>query len=75
MENIVEANEKLVTVVKQLINKVKVLKEENSNLKNQLGTATQSLTLTDNEKAEIEKLLVETKEILEEDNPLVGQTV
>ena len=74
MENIFEAQSALLETTKQLLAKVKQLKNENSELKTQVSAATSSVKLTDEQKIEIEKLLTETKEVLEE-NPLVGQTV
>lgn len=74
MENIFEAQNALLETTKQLLAKVKQLKNENSELKNQVSAATSSVKLTDEQKIEIEKLLTETKEVLEE-NPLVGQAV
>ncbi len=74
MENIFEAQNALLDTTKQLLAKVKQLKNENSELKTQVFAATSSVKLTDEQKTEIEKLLTETKEVLEE-NPLVGQTV
>ncbi len=74
MDNLIEANEKLINTVKSLITKIKDLRNENENLKIQLNSSQSAMILTNEQKAEIEKLLVETKEVLE-DNPLVGQTV
>lgn len=73
MDNLIEANEKLINTVKSLIAKIKDLRNENENLRMQLNSSQSAMILTDEQKAEIEKLLVETKEVLE--NPLVGQAV
>lgn len=53
----------LLEAVKQLIQKVKELKEENRQLKDKLI----SLDLTDDQKKEIENLLLETKRVLQEE--------
>lgn len=74
MDNLIEANEKLINTVKSLIVKIKDLRNENENLKLQLNNSQSAMILTNEQKAEIEKLLVETKEVLE-DSPLLGQTV
>lgn len=73
MDNLIEANEKLIDTVKSLVAKIKDLRNENENLRMQLNSSQSAMILTNEQKAEIEKLLVETKEVLE--NPLVGQTV
>ncbi len=73
MDNLIEANEKLINTVKSLIAKIKDLRNENENLRMQLNSSQSAMILTDEQKTEIEKLLVETKEVLE--NPLVGQAV
>lgn len=73
MDNLIEANEKLIDTVKSLIAKIKDLRNENENLRMQLNSSQSAMILTNEQKAEIEKLLVETKEVLE--NPLVGQAV
>lgn len=73
MDNLIEANEKLIDTVKSLIAKIKDLRNENENLRMQLNSSQSAMILTNEQKAEIEKLLVETKEVLE--NPLVGQVV
>ncbi len=74
MDNLIEANEKLINTVKSLIVKIKDLRNENENLRMQLNSSQSAMILTNEQKAEIEKLLVETKEVLE-DSPLLGQTV
>lgn len=74
MDNLIEANEKLINTVKSLIIKIKDLRNENENLRMQLNSSQSAMILTNEQKAEIEKLLVETKEVLE-DSPLLGQTV
>lgn len=74
MDNLIEANEKLINTVKSLIVKIKDLRNENENLGMQLNSSQSAMILTNEQKAEIEKLLVETKEVLE-DSPLLGQTV
>jgi len=74
MDNLIEANEKLINTIKGLIVKIKDLRNENENLRMQLNSSQSAMILTNEQKAEIEKLLVETKEVLE-DSPLLGQTV
>lgn len=71
METIMDAQQELIIVVKNLIGKVKSLKEENSQLKSQLHIAEQNsaktanaLILTTEQKMQIEALLQETKTIL-----------
>ncbi len=73
MDNLIEANEKLINTVKSLIAKIKDLRNENENLRMQLNSSQSAMILTDEQKTEIEKLLVETKEVLE--HPLVGQAL
>ena len=67
MNDIFEANKALMDTSKQLILRVKDLKAENVALRTQISSTQNSLTLTDEQKAEIEQLLAETKAVLTED--------
>lgn len=53
----------LIEAIEKLIQKVKDLKDENLELKNKLI----SIDLTDDQKKEIETLLLETKKVLQEE--------
>lgn len=53
----------LIEAIEKLIQKVKDLKDENRELKNKLI----SIDLTDDQKKEIETLLLETKKVLQEE--------
>lgn len=60
MNDLLEVNKKLLENIKNLIAKVNQLKEENKQLK-----AANNLFLTDEQKKEIDELLLETKKVLE----------
>lgn len=62
MNTLLEANRKLLELVTQLVAKVK---EQKATIQ-ELRTINQQSILTDEQKAEIEKLLLETKEVLEQ---------
>lgn len=62
MNTLLEANKKLLELVTQLVAKVK---EQKATIQ-ELRTINQQSVLTDEQKAEIEKLLLETKEVLEQ---------
>lgn len=62
MNTLLEANKKLLELVTQLVAKVK---EQKVTIQ-ELRTINQQSVLTDEQKAEIEKLLLETKEVLEQ---------
>lgn len=62
MNTLLEANKKLLELVTQLVTKVK---EQKATIQ-ELRTINQQSVLTDEQKAEIEKLLLETKEVLEQ---------
>ena len=62
MNTLLEANKKLLELVTQLVAKVK---EQKATIR-ELRTINQQSVLTDEQKAEIEKLLLETKEVLEQ---------
>ena len=62
MNTLLEANKKLLELVTQLVAKVK---EQRVTIQ-ELRTINQQSVLTDEQKAEIEKLLLETKEVLEQ---------
>ena len=62
MNTLLEANKKLLELVTQLVVKVK---EQKATIQ-ELRTINQQSVLTDEQKAEIEKLLLETKEVLEQ---------
>lgn len=64
MNDIFEANKTLFDVTRRLIAKVKSVTTENNSLKAQLNSAQSATALTDEQKAEIEQLLAETKEVL-----------
>lgn len=66
MNNIFEANQTLLQLIKDLIAKLKVLKNENIDLKNQIATNNSQLLLTEEQKAEIEQLLAVAKSLTEE---------
>lgn len=66
MNNIFEANQALLQLIKDLIAKLKVLKNENIDLKNQIATNNSQLLLTEEQKAEIEQLLAVAKSLTEE---------
>lgn len=66
MNNIFEANQALLQLIKDLIAKLKVLKNENTDLKNQIATNNSQLLLTEEQKAEIEQLLAVAKSLTEE---------
>lgn len=66
MNNIFEANQALLQLIKDLIAKLKVLKNENTNLKNQIATNNSQLLLTEEQKTEIEQLLAVAKSLTEE---------
>ena len=62
MNTLLEVNKKLLEFVTQLVAKVK---EQKATIQ-ELRTINQQSILTDEQKAEIEKLLLETKEVLEQ---------
>jgi hypothetical protein len=62
LNTLLEANKKLLELVTQLVAKVK---EQKATIQ-ELRTINQQSVLTDEQKAEIEKLLLETKEVLEQ---------
>lgn len=62
MNDLLEANKILLENMKKLTAKVKQLKEENKQLKENPST----ILLTDEQKKEIDNLLLETKKVLEE---------
>lgn len=64
MDNIVDVNVELVKTLKNLIQKIKSLKVENQELKNQLLNSQNTLTLSAERKAEIDQLLQESQELL-----------
>lgn len=64
MDNIVDVNVELVKTLKNLIQKIKSLKVENQELKNQLLNSQNTLTLSAEKKAEIDQLLQESQELL-----------
>ncbi len=64
MDNIVDVNVELVKTLKNLIQKVKSLKAENQELKNQLLSSQSTLTLSAEKKVEIDQLLQESQELL-----------
>lgn len=66
MNNIFEANQALLQLIKDLIAKLRVLKNENTDLKNQIATNNSQLLLTEEQKAEIEQLLAVAKSLTEE---------
>lgn len=66
MNNIFEANQALLQLIKDLIAKLRVLKNENTDLKNQIATNNSQLLLTEEQKAEIEQLLAVAKGLTEE---------
>lgn len=66
MNNIFEANQALLQLIKDLIAKLKVLKNENTDLKNQIATNNSQLLLTEEQKTEIEQLLAVAKSLTEE---------
>jgi len=66
MNNIFEANQALLQLIKDLIAKLKVLKNENTDLKNQIATNNNQLLLTEEQKTEIEQLLAVAKSLTEE---------
>lgn len=68
MNDIFEANKALFEVTRKLIAKVKDVTAENISLKAQLNSAQSATALTDEQKAEIEQLLAETKEVLTDTN-------
>lgn len=68
MNDIFEANKALFEVTRKLIAKVKDVTAENISLKAQLNSAQSATVLTDEQKAEIEQLLAETKEVLTDTN-------
>lgn len=63
MSDLLEANKTLLSLVKRLTSKIKQLQQE------QIPISTKFLTnnLTEDQKAEISQILIETKKILEED--------
>ena len=65
MNDIFEANKTLLSLTQQLISKVKVLKKENEALSAQIAESSKAVLLSDEQKTEIERLLIETKSILE----------
>lgn len=66
MNNIFEANQALLQLIKDLIAKLRVLKNENTDLKNQIATNNSQLLLTEEQKTEIEQLLAVAKSLTEE---------
>ena len=66
MNNIFEANQALLQLIKDLITKLKILKNENTDLKNQIATNNSQLLLTEEQKTEIEQLLAVAKSLTEE---------
>lgn len=68
MNDVFEANKALFEVTRKLIAKVKDVTAENVSLKAQLNSAQSATALTDEQKAEIEQLLAETKEVLTDTN-------
>lgn len=64
MNDIFEANKTLFDITRKLIAKIKSVTAENNSLKVQLNSAQSATALTDEQKAEIEQLLAETKEVL-----------
>lgn len=64
MNDIFEANKALLETSRNLINKVKELKTENTTLKTQLNNSQNATQLTVEQKAEIEQLLQETQAVL-----------
>ena len=65
MNDILEANKTLLDLVQQCISKIKSLKIENSELKLQIQNSENTTMIPEEQKREIERLLIETKEILE----------
>lgn len=66
MNDIFEANKALLELVRNLVAKVKTVKEENITLKSQIENAQSQTLLTEDQKTEIEQLLAETKKVLED---------
>lgn len=64
MTDIFEANKTLLETSRNLINKVKELKTENTTLKTQLNNSQNAVQLTAEQKTEIEQLLQETQVVL-----------
>lgn len=62
MNDLLEANKVLLDNMKRLTAKVKQLKEENKQLKENSS----AILLTEEQKREIDNLLLETKKVLEE---------
>lgn len=65
MNDILEANKTLLDLVQRCISKIKSLKTENSELKLQIQNSENTTMIPEEQKREIERLLIETKEILE----------